>query len=104
MKLRISTLLACSLGAFAAEPFVLNKADPNAASMNPALLANIPLRMKEFVAAGKTAGVVPLAAPHGHLASLEAVRYQDLESKSPMHADPIVKPASVAKPVDCVGI
>lgn len=104
MKLRISTLLACSLGAFAAEPFVLNKADPNAASMNPARLANIPLRMKEFVAAGKTAGVVTLVARHGHLASLDAVGYQDLESKSPMHADTIFRLASVTKPVTCAGI
>src|ERR1022692_4823803 len=104
MKLRISTLLACSLGAFAAEPFVLKKADPNAASMNPVRLANIPLRMKEFVAAGKTAGVVTLVARHGHLASLDAVGYQDLESKSPMHADTIFRLASVTKPVTCAGI
>ena len=60
--------------------------------------------MKEFVAAGKTAGVVTLVARHGHVASLEAVGYQDLESKTPMRTDTIFRLASVTKPVTCAGI
>ena len=72
--------------------------------MNPARLARIPVRMKEFVAAGKTAGVVTLVARHGHVASLEAVGYQDLESKTPMRTDTIFRLASVTKPVTCAGI
>ena len=72
--------------------------------MNSARLARIPARMKEFVAAGKTAGVVTLVARHGHVASLEAVGYQDLESKTPMRTDTIFRLASVTKPVTCAGI
>ena len=72
--------------------------------MNAAGLARIPVRMKEFVTAGKTAGVVTLVARHGHVASLEAVGYQDLESKTPMRTDTIFRLASVTKPVTCAGI
>jgi CubicO group peptidase (beta-lactamase class C family) len=104
MKTGISFVLSCSLAALAAGPFVIDKTDPGAAGMNPARLAWIPARMKEFVAAGKTAGVVTLVARHGHVASLEAVGYQDLENKTPMHADTIFRLASVTKPVTCAGI
>jgi CubicO group peptidase (beta-lactamase class C family) len=104
MKTSISIVLSCSLAALAAGPFAIDKTDPGAAGMNPARLAWIPARMKEFVAAGKTAGVVTLVARHGHVASLEAVGYQDLENKTPMHADTIFRLASVTKPVTCAGI
>src|SRR5450756_2262843 len=104
MKTSISIVLGCSLAALAAGPFVIDKTDPGAAGMNPARLARIPARMKEFVAAGKTAGVVTLVARHGHVASLEAVGYQDLESKTPMRTDTVFRLASVTKPVTCAGI
>jgi len=104
MKTTISLVLGYSLVALAADPFVIGKIDPEAAGMNPARLARIPARMKEFVAAGKTAGVVTLVARHGHVASLEAVGYQDLESKTPMRTDTVFRLASVTKPVTCAGI
>jgi CubicO group peptidase (beta-lactamase class C family) len=47
---------------------------------------------------------VTLVARHGHVASLEAVGYQDLESKTPMRTDTIVRLASITKPVTCAGI
>jgi CubicO group peptidase (beta-lactamase class C family) len=104
MKNTITVILGCSLGALAAGPFVIDKTNPEAAGMNPARLARIPVRMKEFVTAGKTSGVVTLVARHGHVASLEAVGYQDLESKAPMRTDTIFRLASVTKPVTCAGI
>jgi CubicO group peptidase (beta-lactamase class C family) len=104
MKTTISLVLCCSLGALAAGPFAVEKINPEAAGMNAARLARIPVRMKEFVSAGKTAGVVTLAARHGHVASLEAVGYQDLESKTPMRTDTIFRLASITKPVTCAGI
>src|SRR5450432_3764956 len=96
---RLMLVTLCALSVFAAD-----RPDPAAAGMDPARLARIPVRMKEFVAAGKTAGVVTLVARHGHVASLEAVGYQDLETKTPMHADTIFRLASVTKPVTCAGI
>jgi hypothetical protein len=83
MQIRISLVVSCSLAALADNPFVADKTDPEAAGMSLVRLARIPVRMKEFVTTGKTAGVVTLVARHGHVASLEAVGYQDLESKTP---------------------
>ncbi len=104
MKTTISLVLGCALVALAASPFAIDKIDPEAAGMDAARLARIPARMKEFVAAGKTAGVVTLLARHGHIASLEAVGYQDLESQTPMRTDTVFRLASVTKPVTCAGI
>src|SRR5215831_7064516 len=104
MKTAVSALLCCSLVAFASGPFVVDKIDPGPAGMNSTALAQIPVRMKEFVTAGKTAGVVTLVARHGQVASFDAVGYQDLESKTPMRTDTIFRMASVTKPVTCAGI
>jgi CubicO group peptidase (beta-lactamase class C family) len=107
MKTTISLVLGCTLAALpalAADPFAAGRIDPEAAGMNPARLARIAVRMKEFVAAGKTAGVVTLVARHGHVASFEAVGYQDLETKTPMRTDTVFRLASVTKPVTCAGI
>jgi CubicO group peptidase (beta-lactamase class C family) len=104
MKTTLALILGSALVALAARPFVIDKISPEAAGMDAARLARIPTRMKEFVTAGKTAGVVTLVARHGHVASLEAVGYQDLESKTPMRTDTIFRLASVTKPVTCAGI
>src|ERR1035438_7326907 len=104
MKTTVTLILSCALCALAARPFVVDKIDPEAAGMSQARLARIADRMKEFITAGKTAGGVTLVARHGHVASLEAVGDQDLESKTPMLTDTIVRLASVTKPVTCAGI
>jgi len=96
--------LAFSVAAIAATTFTVEKTDPAAAGMNREWLARIPARMKEYVDAGKTAGVVTLVARHGHVAELDAVGYQDLESKKPMRTDTIFRIASLTKPITCAGI
>ncbi len=72
--------------------------------MDPARLARIPARMKEFVAEGKAAGFVTVVARHGQLAALEAMGYQELETKTPMRTDTIFRIASLTKPITCAGI
>jgi CubicO group peptidase (beta-lactamase class C family) len=72
--------------------------------MNPERLARIPARMQAFVDRGTAAGFVTLVARHGQLASLEAVGYQDRESRTPMRADTIFQIMSMSKPVTGVGI
>jgi CubicO group peptidase (beta-lactamase class C family) len=72
--------------------------------MDAARLAKIPQRMKEFVDAGKAAGIVTLVSRHGHLASLDAVGFQDLEAKTAMRTDTMVRIASLTKPITCAGI
>ena len=62
-------------------------------------LARIPIRMQSFVERGAIAGALTLVARHGLVASLEAVGYQDLESKNPMRTDTIFQIRSMTKPV-----
>ena len=81
-----------------------DKPNPAAAGMDAARLARIPQRMQEFVTAGKAAGIVTLVARHGHLASLDATGFQDLETKTAMRTDTIFRIASLTKPVTCAGI
>jgi CubicO group peptidase (beta-lactamase class C family) len=104
MKATVLFLLVCSLGLSASNSFVPDNTDAALAGMNPARLARIPVRMREFVDAGKTAGIVTLVARHGHVASLDAVGFQDIERKTPMRIDSIFRIMSVTKPVTCAGV
>jgi CubicO group peptidase (beta-lactamase class C family) len=74
------------------------------AGMDPERLGRIPVRMKAFVDQGTVAGVVTLVARHGVIASLDAVGYQDLETKKPMKTDSIFQIMSMTKPVVAVAI
>ncbi len=105
--MRICPLLLlpfCLLAAQGADNFVVDKPDPPAAGMSSARLARIAVRMREYVDSGKTAGVVTLVARHGHLASFDAVGYQDLETKTPMRTDTIFRIMSMTKPVSCAAM
>jgi CubicO group peptidase (beta-lactamase class C family) len=84
--------------------FRVDRIDPLAAGMSAERLARIAPRMKEFVDSGKTAGVVTLVARHGHVASLDAVGFQDLAKKTPMTRDTIFRIMSVSKPITAAGI
>ncbi len=82
----------------------IDHVDPQAAGMDPHRLANIRVRMKEYVDAHKTAGTVTIVARHGKVASFEAVGYQDLESQKPMQKNSLFRIASLTKPITCAGI
>jgi CubicO group peptidase (beta-lactamase class C family) len=100
----VSLVLLCSLTSLAPSSFAASRSDPEAAGLDPARLSQIHARMKEFVDAGKTAGIVTLLARHGHVASLDAAGYQELESKTPMRIDSIFRIMSMTKPITCAGI
>lgn len=104
MKTATLILMMSWLGRSADTTFVADKPDAALAGMNPTLLARIPARMKEFVDARKTAGIVTLVARHGHVASLEAVGFQDIDRKIPMRVDSIFRIMSVTKPITCAGV
>jgi CubicO group peptidase (beta-lactamase class C family) len=76
----------------------------SSSGMDSERLARIPVRMKKFVEQGTIAGVVTLIARRGQVVSLEAVGYQDLESRKPMQADTIFDIRSVTKPITAIGI
>lgn len=67
--------------------------------MDPALLARIPVRMKQFIDQGKAAGIVTLVARNGSIAALDAVGYMDIETRKPMQVDNIFQIHSMTKPV-----
>lgn len=67
-------------------------------------LAKISVQMKSFVEQGSIAGAVMLVARHGEVVKLEAIGYQDLESRKPMRSDTIFDIRSVTKPVTAIGI
>jgi CubicO group peptidase (beta-lactamase class C family) len=98
---RFSSVLLISFATLHAAPPAVNTGK---AGMDPELLARVPVRMKAFVEKGTVPGAVTLVQRHGALASLEAVGYQDLESKQPMKTDTIFRIASMTKPFTAVGI
>lgn len=104
MKKIILLFLGWSVTCLAADRLQVGRADIQAAGMNAQRLAAIPVRMKAFVEAGKTAGIVTLLARHGHIASFEAVGYQDLETRKPMRKDTMFRIASLTKPITCAAI
>lgn len=98
--IRRFALILCAVapGLWAAETGGANS------GLDPGRLARIPVRMQEFVDAGRVAGVVTLVERHSEVASLEAVGYQDLETKKPMKTDTIFQIMSMTKPVTVTGV
>lgn len=92
LAVALSALVAHSSDVFSPQAI-----DPAAAGMDPALLARIPAKMKSYVDDGRAAGFVTIIVRHGHVASLQAVGYQDLEAKTPMRTDTIFRFASMTK-------
>jgi CubicO group peptidase (beta-lactamase class C family) len=97
-------LVACAVGAYGSDTFAPEKTDPAAAGMSTALLARIPAKMQTYVDSGRAAGFVTIVVRHGHVASLEAVGYQDVEAKTPMRTDAIFRIASMTKSLTAAGV
>src|SRR5918998_5274205 len=76
-------------------PVAAQKQNVSRSGMDSERLARIPVQMKSFVKQGAMAGAVTLIARRGEVVSLEAVGYQDRESKKPMRADTIFDLRSV---------
>jgi len=97
MKPASIPLLFIAVGVITAAPPVVT--NPAKAGMDPAMLARIPVRMKQFVDQGKAAGIVTLVARNRNIAALDAVGYTDLETRKPMQVDNIFQIHSMTKPV-----
>jgi CubicO group peptidase (beta-lactamase class C family) len=72
--------------------------------MDSVKISEIPMRMQQFVNEKKIAGAVTLVARNGQIASFEAVGFQDIEKKIPMHRNTIFRIASMTKPFAAVAI
>ncbi len=97
----LAVLVVLGSGLAAGPPVVR---DPAKTGLDPQRLGRIRVRMKEFVDAGKAAGIVTLVARRGQVAALDAVGYFDMDSKKPMPADAIFQIHSMTKPVVCTAI
>ena len=64
----------------------------------------IPVRLQELVDRGAIPGAVSLVARHGEVAQLEAVGYQDIQTKTPMRTDSIFQIMSMTKPFTGVAV
>ncbi|MGH9665968.1 MAG: serine hydrolase domain-containing protein, partial [Bryobacteraceae bacterium] len=91
----VSLAAACAL---------LAAQDSGAAGMSAARLSKIHTRMQEFVGHDQAAGIVTMVERHGQIASLDAVGYQDLATKTPMRADTIFELMSMTKSFTCAGV
>jgi CubicO group peptidase (beta-lactamase class C family) len=100
-NLSISTL--ASLIIFSS-PVAAQNQNISTSGMDQERLARIPIQLKSFVKQGVMAGAVTLIARRGKVVSLEAIGYQNLESKKPMRADTIFDIRSVTKPVTAIAI
>lgn len=78
--------------------------DSAAAGMDAQRLAAIRTRMQQYVDERKLAGIVTIVARHGKVVAIDAVGYQDAESKAPMRTDALFRIASLTKPITCAGI
>jgi CubicO group peptidase (beta-lactamase class C family) len=67
-------------------------------------LSRIRPRLQAFVDEGKAAGMVTLVARHGKIAAVEAIGFQDRESKTPMRADTLFQILSITKPMTCAAV
>jgi CubicO group peptidase (beta-lactamase class C family) len=80
----------------------LNAANPPGFSAER--LSRIRPRLQAFVDEGKAAGMVTLVARHGKIAAVEAIGFQDRESKTPMRADTLFQILSITKPMTCAAV
>jgi CubicO group peptidase (beta-lactamase class C family) len=74
------------------------------ASLNQAILSQIPERMKQFVAGQTVAGAVTLVAHGSDIVEFDASGMADIEAARPMQKDTIFQIMSMTKPVTAIGI
>jgi len=99
--MRTVLVIFLAAGLAAAPPVVK---DPSKTGLDPARLARIPERLRQFVDSGKAAGFVTLVARNGQIAALDATGYTDMETREPMKADNIFQIHSMTKPIVCAGV
>ncbi len=83
---------------------VLASATPESVGMSAERLQRLHQGMQGFVDRHEVGGIVTLIARDGKIADVNAVGFQDVESRTPMKADTIFRIASMSKPITSVAI
>jgi CubicO group peptidase (beta-lactamase class C family) len=71
---------------------------------DPAVLDQIPLRMRRFVDQRQISGAVTVVGTHDRILGLAAVGLSDIAGKQPMTPDTMFRIASMTKPITAIGI
>ena len=82
----------------------LRRVQPSVVGLAPEGLDRVTRLMTEFVEEGKIAGAVGGVARRGQVAYLEAVGYQDLETRSPMTENSLFRIYSMTRAVTAVAV
>jgi CubicO group peptidase (beta-lactamase class C family) len=82
----------------------LPRGTPESAGLAPPRLRQATDMLNQFVTDGKIAGAVAAVARKGKLAYLEAVGFQDLETRAPMAPKSLFRIYSMSKPVTAVAV
>lgn len=98
----IAALLALHAVPAAAQEF--DEASLRRAGLDPAKMAELPRRFREFVEQQQLSGAVLLVSRRGQAAGPLALGFQDAETRAPMKADTIFRIASMTKPITAVAI
>jgi CubicO group peptidase (beta-lactamase class C family) len=77
---------------------------PDSAGLAPAALEAATELLSSYVADGKVAGAVAAVSRDGYLGYLQAVGYQNVESRAPMTARSLFRIYSMTKPVTAVAV
>jgi CubicO group peptidase (beta-lactamase class C family) len=96
-------LIASMAGAPRAE-LLGARPQPAAAGLDPARLAPLRSELQRYVDQHQMAGAVAVIGRRGHLGSIEAVGFQDLEKKTPLRADAVFRIASMTKIATTVAV
>jgi CubicO group peptidase (beta-lactamase class C family) len=101
--MRIAIVLAmCAAVIIAAQPVALPRAAPESVGLDPNRLKETTALLNQFVIDRKIAGAVAAVARGGKVAHLEAVGFQNLESRAPMTERSLFRIYSMTKAVTAV--
>jgi CubicO group peptidase (beta-lactamase class C family) len=101
--MRIAIVLTmCATVIIAAQPVALPRAAPESVGLDPNRLKEATALLNQFVSDRKIAGAVAAVARNGKVAYLEAVGFQNLESRTPMTERSLFRIYSMTKAVTAV--
>ena len=101
--MRIAIVLTmCAAVVVAAQPVALPRAAPESVGLDPNRLKEATALLNQFVIERKIAGAVAAVARDGKVAYLEAVGFQNLESRTPMTERSLFRIYSMTKAVTAV--
>ena len=100
----LNSLRPLCLCGFVTAALAVSSTCASAADFDPAKLAAIGPRMQKFVDEGVIAGAVTVVGNAQGIQQLDAVGFQNLESKQPMPKDAVFRIASMTKPITAIGI